>query len=101
MLASKLGLYSALHLAQGDAIPEPDASFDFVFSNSVLEHIPNLHAVLDEIARVVRPGGRVVATVPTSAVHRLLRGPGLLGRLATGPAIVARTSRRSIGGWRT
>lgn len=83
-LAAKLGLYSALHMAQGDAIPEADASFDFVFSNSVLEHVPNLEGVLDEVARVTRPGGRIVATVPTPAVHRLLRGPGLLGRLATG-----------------
>lgn len=83
-LASKLGLYAAFHPAPGDAVPEPDASFDFVFSNSVLEHVPNLEGVLDEVARVTRPGGRLVATVPTPNVHRLLRGPGLLGRLATG-----------------
>jgi SAM-dependent methyltransferase len=72
-LARDLGLYEALHAAAGDAVPEPDASFDFVFSNSVLEHVPRLDRVLDEVARVLRPGGTAVLTVPTAR-----------GRLATG-----------------
>jgi SAM-dependent methyltransferase len=83
-LAAELGLYERLHAAPGDAIPEDDASFDFVFSNSVLEHIPQVENVLDETARLLRPGGVLVATVPTAALHELLRGPGLLGRVATG-----------------
>ena len=35
------------------------ASFDHVFSFSVLEHIENLPAVLRELARVLRPGGKL------------------------------------------
>lgn len=35
----------------------PDNSFDFVYSFSVFEHLPNPHTVLAEISRVLRPGG--------------------------------------------
>ena len=45
-IASSLGLYQKIYTTPANNIPEPDASFDFVFSNSVLEHIPNIHDVL-------------------------------------------------------
>jgi SAM-dependent methyltransferase len=37
----------------------PDASFDFAYSFSVFEHLPDPAAVLREVARVLRPGGVV------------------------------------------
>jgi SAM-dependent methyltransferase len=46
------------------ALPFPDASFDAVIASEVLEHIPDDQRAMDEIARVVRPGGRVAVTVP-------------------------------------
>jgi SAM-dependent methyltransferase len=46
------------------ALPFPDASFDVVMASEVLEHIPADEMALAEIARVVRPGGRVAVTVP-------------------------------------
>jgi SAM-dependent methyltransferase len=42
------------------AIPWPDQSFDIVFSHGVLHHIPNILQAQGEIARVLRPGGRLV-----------------------------------------
>lgn len=53
-------------VADGRALPYPDASFDHAYSISVLEHIPDGgdRAVLGELARVVKPGGRVVVTLP-------------------------------------
>jgi SAM-dependent methyltransferase len=83
-LAGQLGLYAALYAVGGARIPEPDGAFDWVLSNSVLEHIPDLDPVLDEVARLLRPGGRFVLTVPIRRIHALFAGPTRLGRLATG-----------------
>jgi SAM-dependent methyltransferase len=53
-------------VVQGDvlSLPFPDASFDAVIAAEVLEHIPDDERAMAEIARVVRPGGRVAVTVP-------------------------------------
>lgn len=50
----------------GDALclPFPDASFDRVIVSEVLEHVGDDRQVLRELARVLRPGGRIAATVP-------------------------------------
>jgi SAM-dependent methyltransferase len=41
----------------GRELPYETGSFDLVFDNSALEHIPDLDAALAEIARVTKPGG--------------------------------------------
>jgi len=46
------------------ALPFPDDYFDVVMASEVLEHIPDDEHAMAEIARVVRPGGRVAVTVP-------------------------------------
>lgn len=74
-LARATGLYETLHVAGGEAIPEADQSFDFVFSNSVLEHVTPIDATLRESARVLRPGGVLIATVPAAGFHACLAGP--------------------------
>jgi SAM-dependent methyltransferase len=73
--ASASGVYRRVHTAPGDRIPEPDTSFDFVFSNSVLEHIDEIEPVIAEVARVLRPGGAFVFTVPGAGFHDCLAGP--------------------------
>src|SRR5580692_10912817 len=47
------------HQATIDQIPLPDASVDCVISNCVLNLAPDKPAVFREIARVLKPGGRV------------------------------------------
>ena len=46
------------------ALPFPDASFDVVIAAEVLEHIPADELAMAEIARVLKPGGRLAVTVP-------------------------------------
>ncbi len=40
--------------------PYPDASFDIVFSHGVLHHIPEIGRAQAEIARVLKPGGKLI-----------------------------------------
>ena len=49
----------------GDALPFPSESFATVISNSVLEHIPNLDPVIDEVARVLKLGGMFIFCAPS------------------------------------
>lgn len=51
---------------RGDRLPFDDASFDTVLSNQVGEHVPNPRAFFAELVRVLRPGGRLILTVPFS-----------------------------------
>ena len=44
---------------EAEALPFPDASFDVVISNGVIDLIPDKDAVFTEIFRVLRPGGRI------------------------------------------
>jgi ubiquinone/menaquinone biosynthesis C-methylase UbiE len=46
-----------------EALPFDDGSFDVVYSNGVLHHTPNTVAVVREIHRVLRPGGRAIVMV--------------------------------------
>jgi len=47
------------HLGQIESIPLPDASVDAVISNCVINLSPDQPAVWRELARVLKPGGRV------------------------------------------
>lgn len=58
--------YQILVNGMGDRIPYDDGSFATVVSNSVLEHIPEVDAVLKEVNRVLKPSGALVITVPNS-----------------------------------
>jgi SAM-dependent methyltransferase len=60
-------------VVRGDllALPVPDASVDRVIAAEVLEHVPDDRTALAEIARVLRPGGRVAVTVPRYGPERV------------------------------
>ncbi len=59
------GVYRGLALADACRMPYKDNAFDGVFSNCVIEHIPDLGTLLGEVGRVVRPGGAFLFTVPS------------------------------------
>jgi ubiquinone/menaquinone biosynthesis C-methylase UbiE len=43
-----------------ERLPCEDGSFDLVYSNGVLHHTPNTRRVVEEIRRVLRPGGQAI-----------------------------------------
>jgi SAM-dependent methyltransferase len=62
--AGRRGVYHLLTEADGAHMPYPNATFASAISNSVLEHIPYLDAVLIETARVLKPGAPFYFCVP-------------------------------------
>jgi SAM-dependent methyltransferase len=71
---------------EGDVqeLPFEDASFDCAVAAWMLYHVPDVPRALAELARVLRPGGRLVAvTNYTSHLHELRDLLGLAPRLPT------------------
>ena len=66
--------YHALLCASATAIPLRASTQRFVFSNSVIEHIPDGEAALDEVARVVAPGGYLLLSTVSEQFPALMLG---------------------------
>ncbi len=63
-VANEAGLAGSItfHHAVDERIPLPDASVDRVYCKNVLEYVPDVDHTLGEIARVLKPGGTLVAS---------------------------------------
>ena len=104
-----------VRLEQGSIaeLPFPDDSFDLVYSNGVIHHLPETQRVVDEIHRVLRPGGTAIVMVyhrdsfnyrfTIMVLRRLLAGllliPGadrLVGRLTGEPLDVLEGHKRLL-----
>lgn len=59
-------LHSPLADVKADicALPFEDNSYDFILCNHVLEHIPNDLKAMEELYRVLKPGGTAILQVP-------------------------------------
>jgi SAM-dependent methyltransferase/4-amino-4-deoxy-L-arabinose transferase-like glycosyltransferase len=79
--AVKSGSYALPLQAMGDDLPFPDNCFSSAFSNSVLEHIPDIQPVLDEVGRVLQPDAPFVITVPSHYFTKYLGGAEFFTRL--------------------
>lgn len=73
--------YRILVEADAARAPLPDGYFASAFSNSVLEHISHIQDVLNETARLLRPGARFVFCVPNAEFTRQLSIARFLDRL--------------------
>jgi 2-polyprenyl-3-methyl-5-hydroxy-6-metoxy-1,4-benzoquinol methylase len=62
--------------SQGDQMPVADASFDIVYSVSVLEHISEPASLISELHRVLRPGGALVITIDIDHIPGSEQGIG-------------------------
>lgn len=51
------GMYADFLLADAEALPFADESFDVVYSNGVLHHTPDTERAVREVHRILRPGG--------------------------------------------
>ncbi len=81
--AVKAGVYHTAVQGFGDNMPFPDEHFASAFSNSVLEHIPNIQPVLNETSRVMQTGGRFLITMPNHRFTECLAGAQFFEQLGS------------------
>lgn len=58
------GLALQLVVNDGQGLPFPDAAFDTVICSEILEHVTDVESLMREIRRVMKPGGKLYATMP-------------------------------------
>lgn len=68
-MTKEAGLDDQIDVVDGsfDDMPFDDGSFDVAWSQDAILHAPDRKAVLDEVARVLKPGGLFVFTDPMQA----------------------------------
>lgn len=69
-----------VHKVEGGRLPFADATFDTVAVVDMLEHVPEEHAFLIELARITKPGGLLVINTPHLKRTLLRRLRHLLGQ---------------------
>jgi SAM-dependent methyltransferase len=57
------GLHADLRVANGEALPFPDAQFDVVFAHGVVQYTAEPRRMIEEARRVLKPGGRAIVQV--------------------------------------
>jgi ubiquinone/menaquinone biosynthesis C-methylase UbiE len=65
-------VYKRLHCMDARFMKFPQNSYQTIFANCVIEHIPDLDKVLLDSYRVLMPGGKFVATIPLKEMNNYL-----------------------------
>lgn len=59
------------YICDATSIPVQAASFDVVLCTEVLEHVPEPIKVIQELSRIIKPGGKLLLTAPLgSGIHQ-------------------------------
>ena len=91
--------YEDVRCASVLALPYPDNSFDVVFSHGVLHHVPEIMTAQREIARVLKPEGRLIMMVYARRSLNYLLSIAVLRRLGlAGCYLTGLTPSRKIAG---
>lgn len=77
--AEKYKIYKKLVEYDGSILPYRSDIFTTIVSNCVLEHIPDVSKSIEEIYRVLSPGGFFLTGVMTDQWERFMLGPYFLG----------------------
>jgi SAM-dependent methyltransferase len=75
------GPYAYVSVASGAEIPFSDCMFRTVLSNCAVEHMLDIDSVVGEVARVLKPGGRFIFTVPNDHFTEMLFTVRMLKRI--------------------
>ncbi|MBX7066610.1 MAG: class I SAM-dependent methyltransferase [Parachlamydiales bacterium] len=73
--------YDELILCKGDKIPKKDGFFNTIYSNSVMEHIPEIEKVLAEAHRLLSDKGVMYLTLPTNRFDQFTNAYQMLAAL--------------------
>ncbi|HEX8091666.1 MAG TPA: class I SAM-dependent methyltransferase, partial [Blastocatellia bacterium] len=98
------GLNANLKVADAESLPFADASFDMVYSHGVLHHTPDTQRAIDELHRVLKPGGAAMVMLYHKNSYNYyvnimaLRRVGVrLLRFSWGPRLVHRMTGEDEG----
>jgi ubiquinone/menaquinone biosynthesis C-methylase UbiE len=89
---AQVGLDVDARVADAEKLPFEDSAFDVVYSFGVLHHTPDTQKAIDEIFRVLKPGGRIVVMLyHKNSLHVWLGAPlyALAARTRNGTASLA------------
>ncbi|HXT64039.1 MAG TPA: class I SAM-dependent methyltransferase [Pyrinomonadaceae bacterium] len=78
------GLAGEFQVADAENLNVPNQSFDVVYSHGVLHHTPNIVAAVQEIHRVLRPGGRAIVMLYHRGSYNYRVGIRVLRRAGAG-----------------
>ena len=90
--------YDRLECGSALAMPFDDNSFDLVFSHGVLHHIPEVRTAQHEIARVLKPDGRLIAMLYARRSLNYLVAIAVVRRIAVATLYMVGAKPRGIVG---
>jgi ubiquinone/menaquinone biosynthesis C-methylase UbiE len=65
------GVVDNLRVMNAEKLDYPDETFDKIYSFHAIEHIPRLDRAFAEMARVLKPGGRILLVYPAEPIRGL------------------------------